>query len=126
MNTHSKSGSHRSVRAKTRAANAWSVAPSKVIVCDRGNEPSTAAVSLDAPAAEPANDRARARALATAIVTLAAEEGLDAAFEAIERGLMGMSVLPDDARARADLRGLSELMDIAAVRLGLRGDDERG
>ena len=121
MSNGPKSCSHRAARATARAANAWRVAPSNVIV--REGDVSTGAVTLGAPTTKPElDDRRRAKALATAIVTLAAEDGLDAAFEAIERGLMGMSVLPDDARAREDLRGLSELMDVAAERLGLRGD----
>lgn len=84
-------------------------------------------VSLGAVASEtPRAPLGRRHKLAMELASLAAEEGLDAAFEAIERGLMGMSVLPDDADVREDLRELSESIDIAAERLGLRGGQERG
>lgn len=126
MNTHSKSDSHKSVKASSRAADRWCVAPSKVVVRDL-DDAQSGSVSLGAVASEtPRAPLGRRHKLAMELASLAAEEGLDAAFEAIERGLMGMSVLPDDADVREDLRELSESIDIAAERLGLRGGHERG
>lgn len=103
-----------------RAAQAWGV---DARVIDGGGDARVEepAVSLPAVVDEaPFVALTRAQKLASLIAELAIEQGIDAGLEAIELALMGLSVLPEQADARAELRELSERIDVFAVKWGLR------
>jgi hypothetical protein len=115
MTARTKTGPHRAVRAMARAARAWGVGVEGIVVDPRAEHPVTLA--------PPRPGLTRAQLVANTLVTLADEDGLDAALEAVERGLMGASVLPTSAKSRELLRELAAEVSVVAEELGLRGHD---
>ena len=102
-----------------RAARAWGV-DARVIEGGGDARVEGPAVSLPAVEEAPVAGLTRAQKLARMVAELAIEQGLDAGLEVIEHALMGLSVLPEHADARAELRELSERIDVFAERWGHR------
>ncbi len=103
-----------------RAARAWGV---DARVIDGGGDARVEGPAVSLPAVvdeRPVAGITRAQKLARLIAELAIEQGLDAGLEVVELALMGLSVLPEQADARVELRAMSEQVDVFAERWGHR------